>query len=338
MPGPLLTLLSSVAARLHTLELNLTEKDFRYLEQDNIVFPHLKRLAVFSYNRRTPDFHPLSAFSRAPSLMELRVQPSQPSPFPTSMTSVELGVVSSRAVLTIVRQYTRLLHFGANVNDDTPPHFGDQPLLVPQLQSLIIRASDIDFLTLPGVRRLELDMNDTLFSTLLPFLGRSSCVLDHLALKIGPEDSASDFLDCLKAVPTLTSLHLDVPYLEDHRFMRMVNCYPPVVPQLQTLQISATYEDFDYMGFTQLLQLRSADMSPLVRVESAQLKLTQHHVDTPAEDYWLPEPVKVEFDKLSAQGLKLRATLEGRGYVWPEADIGEPGSCTGRFARSQSRM
>ncbi|KAJ7620740.1 hypothetical protein DFH06DRAFT_1305973 [Mycena polygramma] len=325
MPGPLFSLLSSVGGRLHTLELNLAERDFRYLEQENIVFTHLKRLAVFSYSHRTPDFHPLSAFSSVPSLTELRVQSEPPvsiSNLYPSLTSVELGAASFRAVLTMLRQYPRLLHLRANVKDDMPAHFGNQPLLVPQLQSLIIRASNIDFLSLPGVRRLELDMDDTpVFSTLLPFIARSSCVLDHLALRIGPDDSASDLLSCLKAAPTLSSLRIDVS--EDDRFIRLISCDPPVLSQLQTLQISATYENFDYLGFTQLLQLRRDDISPLARLESVQLQLVRIHTENALQDHWLPESVKIEFDKLITQGLKLRVTVDGRSYVWPEGDTGE---------------
>ncbi|KAJ7646292.1 hypothetical protein DFH06DRAFT_576886 [Mycena polygramma] len=320
IPRLLLSLLSSVAARLHTVELSLSQKDFQYLARDNIEFPNLKRLALVAYKDRTaPDYDPLSIFGNAPSLADLNVQ-SQPrdailDTYPL-LTSIELGYVHVHAVLAMLHRYPRLLHFTAQIKHDGSAHRGDQPLLVPRLESLVIYGPDIDFLSAPNLRRLEFDTGwrGPVFSTLLPFLARSSCILDHLSFNIQHEDSESDFLACLKAVPALSSLQIDV--CKDDRFIRMINCDPPVVPQLQMLQISASYEKFDYLAFTQLLQLRRDDIGPLTQLHSVQLELEENEPDYAIdEDSWLPESVTIEFDKLVAGGLKLRVTLDDR-YVW----------------------
>ncbi|KAJ6516713.1 hypothetical protein C8R47DRAFT_1268230 [Mycena vitilis] len=301
VPRPLLSLLSSIAGRLHTLELKLSQKDFQSLKRDNIAFPHLKRLAVFSNEACTPDLFPLSAFGNAPTLEDLKFQ-SEP---PGSLWDL----------------YPSLLYLRAAVNDQFPTFLCDQhlPFPLPQLQSLILLGTDIDSLTVPGLRRLELDVRldpydiTPVFPSLLAFLARSSCVLDHLALKLGDDDSANDFATCLKAVPAVSSLDVEVNDDADE-VIQLLTLDPPLVTQLRILAITASPEYFDYIAFVKLLQLRSNDTGPFARLESVRLGFHDKNLG-----WRFPASVKVEFNKLITKGLKLTVTLGGYP-VLPEGD------------------
>ncbi|KAJ6527671.1 hypothetical protein B0H19DRAFT_1195503 [Mycena capillaripes] len=321
VPTPIISLISSVHDRLHSLELHLSHKDFLLLGQNSITFPRLRRLAVF--HRHGPsDYDPLRIFQNAPALSELRLETHSgliPDFYPL-LTNIDLGSVTFNTVLDVLRQYPRLLQLGARITDGPLPwNVATSP--ARHLESLILHNAGLDSFTLPGLRRLELH-NGELW-TLSPFLVRSSCALEHLQLPLHGDQT--DLEACFQAVPSLQSLTIDVPNdVELTSFTQVLDTDPLLLPRLRTLIISAAYNQFDYLAFIQLLQARNDHPGDVARVMFAQLNLYGDDRDRPYKEDWLPSSVIFEFDKLIAQGMTLRATYNGDVYderVWPDENI-----------------
>jgi hypothetical protein len=174
VPAPIISLLSSICERLHSLELDLSHKDFLLLEQNSITFPCLRRLIIF--HRRGPsDYDPLHIFQNAPALSELRLETHSgliSDSYPM-LTNIDLGSTTFNTILDVLHQYPGLLQLRAHITDGPPPR--DAVISSAHLESLILHNSSLRCVTLPGLRRLELHNHG--FSTLLPFLARSSCAL-----------------------------------------------------------------------------------------------------------------------------------------------------------------
>ncbi|KAJ7605136.1 hypothetical protein DFH06DRAFT_1068016 [Mycena polygramma] len=314
LPRPLISLLSSVAARLQILELDLDSNDFGRLVRacKDQGFPNLKRLAVSPFVLRND-----SSLS-APSEPRRTISDSYP-----HLTTLDLGYSDIHAIFNIFQQFPGLLHLGATPRDEP----SDQTLFAAHLRSLSLRGGNLSWFTLPSLRRLELHAgvgfepahdDPPMFPTLLSFLTRSSCVLEHLALDLRCRNERDGFIACLQVVPALTSLTINVGY-DEYGFIQSLSSTRPVLPQLRTLKVCASYAKFDYFGFLRLLQLRRNDIGPLACLESARLSFEEYAFDLEVEnDNWLPESVKEELERLVTQGLKLVVTF--RGYCWPEGD------------------
>ncbi|KAJ7660147.1 hypothetical protein DFH06DRAFT_391251 [Mycena polygramma] len=320
IPRPLIALLYSVAEQLSSLELDLSDADFRFLGQDPMALPNLKRLAMTDDGHTPPHgYHPLSIIRNAAALLQLRIER-----WPTNgtfdiypaLTTIELGRISYQNPSDLLRTYPRLLHLRAHITDAYERRGPAPP--TPYLRSLALGRLDVSPFTLPLLRRLETDVsyyyncNDP---TILPFLTRSSCALEHLTVQFH-HDGRSGFIPCMKAVPSLTSLTVKVRN-RLHTFIRVVKADPSVLPILRTLHIAAEYKDFDYLACVQLLQVQRS-RTP-VRLESLRLTLEDGDVKQGFNSaHW--EHGKIEFEKLIAQGLKVTVTFKSpqTTHVWPE--------------------
>ncbi|KAJ7429668.1 hypothetical protein B0H11DRAFT_2265158 [Mycena galericulata] len=318
VPTPIISLLSSVYERLHSLELHLGHKDFLLLGQNPITLPRLRRLAIF--HRHGPsDYDPLRIFCDAPALSELRLETHSDliSDFYPMLTNIDLGSVTFNTVLNVLHQYPRLLQLAARITD-APLPWNVATSTAHHLETLILHNSGLRSFTLPGLRRLELHSVE--LSTLLPFLARSSCALEHLQVPLYGDET--ELIDYFRAVPSLKSLntgvHCDTNLAS---FVQMLDTDPPLLPRLRKLIISAAYDEFDYLAFTRLLQARDGHSGHLARLASAQLDLYGN--DGLYKDDWLPSSVIFEFDKLMAQGMTLRATYNNDERVWPDESRGK---------------
>ncbi|KAJ6472865.1 hypothetical protein C8R47DRAFT_1053933 [Mycena vitilis] len=309
---PVISLLSSVAEQLHTLELDLHFQDFQHLARGwkNRRFPNLKRLEDFSGLN-----HPSLSASSEPRPMSDR--------YP-SLTAVELGYTDVHTISGIFQQFPGLLHLGATAGDELDA----RTVFAAHLRSLSLRGTNLASFTLPGLCRLELhaavgfdpahDDPPIMFPTLLSFLARSSCVLEHLALDLRCSKERDGFIACLQVVTALTSLTINVGY-DDSGFIQSLSSTAPVLTQLRTLKVSTIYEKFDYFGFLRLIQLRRNDVGPFACLASVRVSFEEYAFDLGVEhENWLPESVKEEFARLVTQGLRLVVTF--RGYCWPEGD------------------
>ncbi|KAJ6514466.1 hypothetical protein C8R47DRAFT_572421 [Mycena vitilis] len=317
IPTPIIPLISSVAARIHTLELALSNEDLDILEKHAIVYPNLKRLATSVSRRRDDSF---SVLQRAPLVTNLEITgvPAPLSLLPPLLTTLH---IRQRIAFTLLLELFQLCPhlLDVTVHVSSPEHSGHRSTTtVPHLRSLAIDGGCLGFLTLPSLRHL----NTTTNSCLLAFIQRSRCVLEHLTTVFDytySKDRDSRLLKCLRAVPSLTALTIDLDsYMES--FAEMFKENPSLLPQLSTLRLSDEQSNFDYPAFTQLLYERRASFPGRTRLLSAQLNL-KSSVRSSGDKVWLPPSVAVEFDKLVAQGLKVRATCVdyfSGCRVWPK--------------------
>ncbi|KAJ7278560.1 hypothetical protein C8J57DRAFT_1222404 [Mycena rebaudengoi] len=234
------------------------------------------------------------------------------------LTNIDLGSVTFNTVLNVLHQDPRLLHLRARITDGPLP-WNVASSAARHLESLILYNFGLDSFTLPGLRRLELH-NDG-FLTLLPFLARSSCVLEHLQLPLQGDET--ELIDCFRAVPSLKSLSVGVPCdLDLASFAQVPDTDPPLLPRLRSLIISAAYNQFDYLAFIRLLQARHDHSGHLARLASGQVNLYGGDNDRPYKDDWLPSSVIFEFENLIAQRVTLRATYNDDERVWPDGSMG----------------
>ncbi|KAJ6453446.1 hypothetical protein C8R47DRAFT_1168319 [Mycena vitilis] len=315
IPSSMISLLSSVTARLHFLDLDLCPKDLRALGRATHAFPNLKSLAVSSSYHPLAHYDPLSIFSNVPSLSELRIahEPSQWDCYPL-LSSLSLGRIHFHSVSKVLQACPRLLHLSANVRD-VPEGFFQPPVLpAPQLQFLILENSDSSLSTLPplilpGLRRLELDTSDhAAFLWIPPLVSISSCLLQHLSLGFD-HDRPVEFIACLHTIPALTSIIIavDGPLVE---FMHVVNADPPPLPRLCYLTIF-----LGHPGTIQSVEERRAAVTP---PSSGFVRLNPNEGHWQEAGDWLSdeEGSVPEIERFIAQGWEVRVS-NGKD-IWPE--------------------
>ncbi|KAJ7775509.1 hypothetical protein B0H16DRAFT_1407549 [Mycena metata] len=297
----------SIAPRLKALELRLFPEEYQALGTDT-QFPLLQHLGV------TGDVNPFFVFQNAPSLTELMTDPdisSSITALPPALTSINLLHISLHTLSEVVTRCPQLLHLTVWLRHDV-----DDSLMVtaPQLRSLNLRGGDLDSFTLPGLSRLEMNIDTgEADDTFLPFLARSACVLEHLILDLYGYAHLSR---CLEAVPSLTSFGLrnGEPVLN---LAHVLHENPRLLPQVHTLIIYDHYDRFPYLAFVQLLRRRRAHSVPLV---SAELHLCGTELFWGAVIDWFPQYAVDEFEKLLTEGLPVSVTYNGDETGWPHLD------------------
>ncbi|KAJ7619836.1 hypothetical protein DFH06DRAFT_1360981 [Mycena polygramma] len=247
-PPTFIPLIVAAAERFHSLELQLSDDDFQLLRQKCAAFPGLRRLAILPTTWPITQ-HPLSIFETSLSLSDLQFEPETKPPglpwnLPPLLTSIELCYRTTFQTLSDpFHHYPRLLELKITcllIDDPISPLH----ITTPHLQCLILENSrHLQIFTLPGLRRLEVHSEDH-GNELLPFLTRSSCVLEHLHfcfnVSASPQSPA-----CFQALPALVSLSVEV----SHSLMRFVQVFeedPSLLPLLSTLILSAWSHSFDY--------------------------------------------------------------------------------------------
>jgi hypothetical protein len=333
LPRPILSLISSVSGQLLCLELELSHSDYQFLGRDRVAFPRLKHLAVSSDDLPPPQYYPVSVFKNAPSLSELSILHELGSisdiPLAPLLTSLELRHTPFETFLDALNRFPRLLHLTANVSR-YPAHSINRPITAPHLQSLILHGCELDLLTLPSLRRLDLELYPgpqyppIQYPVLLSFISRSACTLEHLGIKF---HWATPFVAFLETIPSLTSLRVNV-VTNMSSFGAAMAANPALLPRLATLAISASYSNFEWLAFLQLLHTRHGHSGAFpgagAVLTSVQLTLSETHApngDDGLRDEWLPRIVIVELERFVAQGLGIRVTYGDQS--WPAAVVGE---------------
>ncbi|KAJ6601609.1 hypothetical protein B0H10DRAFT_676453 [Mycena sp. CBHHK59/15] len=186
-----------------------------------------------------------------------------------------------------------------------------QPTTIPHLTSLTLRyAGDLPLLTLPHLHRLQV-FHCTRTNVLLSLISRSTCVLQHLNLRIG-EWSADDLLECLQAVPSLVTLAVDINQ-NNHLVSTLFNQSPSMLPSLAHLTISTWRSEFDYTPLIMFLESRRTPNIDRGALTSFQLDRCMGIGDWT----WLPRTwQKSRLQMLIAEGLHLRFGFDGN--YWPE--------------------
>jgi hypothetical protein len=131
----------------------------------------------------------------------------------------------------------------------------------------------------------------------------------------------------LRAVLSLISLNIAVD-AGMSKSVEVRKTSPPLLPALRILHISAAFNP-EYCAFISLLQTRRhSEIYPgLVSVQFA--------LNSPVNDDgdWSPERVKVEFDKLIGERLRLRVIYHDVG--WRDGTIGESETPSFQLAESE---
>ncbi|KAJ7619842.1 hypothetical protein DFH06DRAFT_1341925 [Mycena polygramma] len=306
LPTPFIPLIVSAAERLSTLEVQTSYGDFQLLRQSCAAFPRLRRLAV--HQTTTPFIdHPLSIFKASLSLSDLYLAKSAESfsQHHPLLTSIELHYHPTLAMLSeLFHDYPRLLQLKIHGSPrGTPPPTPSSHITTPRLQCLsLLEPDDLDNFTLPGLRRLEVSREDH-YSSLLAFLTRSSCALEHLHLHF--DGRASPLAACFRALPSLTSLSVRVDATYMTQFGEVFYTDPSLLPALVTLTFYAHYNYFSYLDFIHLLRARHGPLDAhLIFLDDG-----RHHI---------PDAAAAQFKELIAQGLKLRVTDNHGAFAWPD--------------------
>ncbi|KAJ6472339.1 hypothetical protein C8R47DRAFT_1054175 [Mycena vitilis] len=306
VPEAVLSLVSAASVRLHTLDLDLSPEDFRLFGGNCNTFPSLRRLFVSS----PWVYDPLPIFGNTPLLSELRADrvPSISHLYPV-LTSLELDEILLDDLLDVVIHCSTLSHLKVFVAEHDDGR--DTEISAPHLRSLSLHGHGLDFLTLPGLRRLEIRDG---MCDLEGFIARSSCVLEHLTLHV--DANAPDCLTYFEAMPALTFLSIEIDQ-DIAAFVEVFNEDPTLLPHLSTLIVSAAVEeDFDHLQLVNLLDALYSRSAPLTPLMSAEFVFP----------CWLPSgSLRRGFSRLIAEGRNLRMTWsrDDVNHVWPEENPGD---------------
>jgi hypothetical protein len=142
------------AGQIQSLELNLSRKDFYFLRQNSLAFPSLRRLAIIS--KGVPSDYWSSSKTRRP--YRHSESGTSQARLPPSTHCIELRRPTPLAThRSLLQEIPRLSHLTATV-DDLSTLSDNRLTTAPHLKSLILRGPGLEYLTLSGLRRLELEM------------------------------------------------------------------------------------------------------------------------------------------------------------------------------------
>ncbi|KAJ7121606.1 hypothetical protein C8R44DRAFT_876994 [Mycena epipterygia] len=326
LPISILYMIPEVAGQLRRLELSLGKEDFQSLKQLRISLPRLECLSMdVEALASSSKLRPISIFPNTPSLRDLSMHRrgigiSIPDlDLYPNVTRLKLSGVSLGLVLQILERRPQLIHLAAHLGEFTSP----TPLsrTAVHLQSLVLSGGSkvaeaaLNSLTLPHLRQLELHRVSGLKpSCLLSFLKRSACPLDHLTLGF---NYSRTFKDCFAALPSLTSLEVEVNRYSMVHFCELLDAHA-LLPRLQTLSMRLDSERFNYAALAKALRARRSHAGASHRIEFVQIDLHQDSYDEDDEDSeWLPPRAVDEFTRLIAEGLQIQVVWESE-EGWPE--------------------
>ncbi|KAJ7236206.1 hypothetical protein C8J57DRAFT_1571073 [Mycena rebaudengoi] len=206
----LLELVSSFAGQIRRLDLHLYKGQFLQLRNIQTRFPLLQHLAMSSASKEEiGDF-----IKNTPTLQELRLTDftrttSLNFPLPL-LNRLEISAhISLTTFLGILNNFPVLSHFKYNLcGPNTNGVDGSILPVFPCLSSLAGDTIALCFITLPGLRELELHGSDEP-DHVRQLLARSSCIVDRLTLSFEElDDVDGELRSWLTVFPSLTVLHI----------------------------------------------------------------------------------------------------------------------------------
>ncbi|KAJ6512366.1 hypothetical protein DFH09DRAFT_1288284 [Mycena vulgaris] len=280
LPPAVLALLPSRSVQIKWLELHLIPGEFRQLFTPHTPFPLLHHLAISHPSDGTLG----GLLKYIPGLREIRllgeitkIRLSLP-----LLTSIEIrDSISANKFLTVLNAYPLLEHLKCTVSGRPSSTGAPKPTTYPQLRSLVLGDGMgmgfyggprsffvLDLLTLPNLRRLEL-LDESKPKTVLSFLSRSRCVIDHFLINID-DCREKDINKWLQAFPALTSLKLT--FCRDVNLLAKCLNAPFILPQLTGIAISGAIcpkrPYIDYNLFIEILHHRRTSSAPPTKLRS----------------------------------------------------------------------
>ncbi|KAJ7190114.1 hypothetical protein GGX14DRAFT_408303 [Mycena pura] len=245
-------LISTVAHRLWRLEVSVTSISSAELAKTAGAFQ------IFA-NSCCLDRSQLQILTN-PELLNLELYPM--------LTTLEVDDIPVAILHSILQRLPQLLHLTAHLNSTHTTR--GTVTIAPSLQSLVLSghyyrgqapqcSNILEFLTLPGLRRLELIARDT-FSSRPDFFRRSACALEHLTIPL--DQGMTELADCLHAAPSVTSLVVKIDGA-DHEgissLFRTLDTTPLPVPGLYKLVLRTLFPYLEYHSLVQVLRVRAAN-------------------------------------------------------------------------------
>ncbi|KAJ7236198.1 hypothetical protein C8J57DRAFT_1728343 [Mycena rebaudengoi] len=203
----IMKVVSPFAGQIQRLDL-LLDSNHRQYRPFQTRFPVLQHLATNSSEAEMGDF-----LKDTPSLRELCLVDDNWTSFnfPLPLLSrLELWTIISIATfLDVLNNFPALSHFKYNLwEPDTDEVDRSMVPVFPRLASLAGSTRALGFITLPGLRELELSSSEEP-DHVPQFLARSSCTVDRLTLSFEEWDDDVDVLRIwLTVFPSLSVLHI----------------------------------------------------------------------------------------------------------------------------------
>ncbi|KAJ7682250.1 hypothetical protein DFH06DRAFT_1160653 [Mycena polygramma] len=263
-PSRMRDIIHRYADRIEYLELDFSQHDMRQLGLDSAVFPLLRYATLGDQLGPDPEpdeDNPVEIFGNVPHLHDLSVIPegvlsyysppwSQLTKFDGEITNLELFTLAPHLIeARCAMEYLSLSQ------TSVVSHACLQSLTLVKSYNGQPPADILEHLTLPGLQTLHItSTTDGEYTSLFPFLARSSPPLRSLSIRIHPEIFL-DWADCLCAVgATLEHLEVEDPcgrvqsaVLTCHRNFAEIS---PPLPRLETLVLknlfSINYEPLLY--------------------------------------------------------------------------------------------
>ncbi|KAJ7444048.1 hypothetical protein FB451DRAFT_1568526 [Mycena latifolia] len=215
MADTLVSLIPSFSGQIRRLDLHLWPDQLDRLRQLHLSLPNLHHLEI----AHSSDEELRQILEHAPSIRVLRLLGNNPSvnfSLPL-LTHLEINAdISKETFLAILENFPALSHFKFALAKADSDLISDEsiPIALPHLSSLALSSSSdcaaLNLLTLPHLHKLELlGFDDE--ETVLPFLSRSSCTIEHLIISFGQceEDrDESEITSWLKAFPSVVILEI----------------------------------------------------------------------------------------------------------------------------------
>ncbi|KAJ7766604.1 hypothetical protein B0H16DRAFT_1882659 [Mycena metata] len=334
LPVAIYSIISAFAERLHRVELNLSVDDLRALQQLSISLPHVRQLAVpfnlGAYLALESPFRAITIFPNTPRLQDLAIGQCTISELGIyqNLTRLRLSQASIDQILQILQSRSQITDFTAVLLRPSSSRSFSAPPPLTHIHSLALFEYEGDtvvevmlgLLTIPNLRRLELGVNKQPPS-LLAFLNRSACPLEHLSL-------GSNFAqDCLAVLPSLKTLEVQVDPRTIIHFREVLEI-PTLVPHLHALSVIVNdikdsddadpgvdnAKDFDYAAFARSLETRRRQ-NPNLR--SLKLRLYHTFEFGPPGTPWLPKHAREELERLIADGMRIQVNF-ALSLGWPE--------------------
>ncbi|KAJ7513062.1 hypothetical protein B0H11DRAFT_1843511 [Mycena galericulata] len=325
VPPEIMDLIAAHSANWGRVELQVTDADFQTFSAIPGPFPLLRSLAI----QRTESYleiHELdvllhgspnlSAFKNSPTLT---MNPAHLDLLPTSLValqSIRWSAGDAGIHLPMFERMPILRHLGAfNHGSWDVMDGGKPPTVVPSLLSLLVRGSPyfLDLIDTPALEYLGVELQDEYYSPsirpIAAFLSRSRAwgQLTQLSLDVSSTHIGGvGLVECLAAVPTLTTLELVFPDArvrtqERYTFLQSAD----IVPRLRRLAITDGLHRDTFTPFLAVVRARPG-------LTHAELHMRTKHVHlrlTPARD------VLRELEALVARGTETR--IKTPNYAWP---------------------
>ncbi|KAJ7085982.1 hypothetical protein C8R43DRAFT_312225 [Mycena crocata] len=317
-PPNILPVLAEFSRYWGRLEFIIPFQDLQVLGRISGSFPYLHSLAIRSTHGGgvSNDILRIAAPQNAPRLRAIRVLAELEILVQTlgssSLTTLELDrSVSLAEWNTIFQRFPNLQHLTASIaNRPLNPSRVPVPRTQPPLESLIMQTGDpLPALTLPGLRHLQYHIGPRQVPTLLSFISRSACVLQHLSLLAFGLDHKS-LMQCLRAVPSLAKLEVHGPKNPAELYHELHSA--ALLPQLGELTVAEDGCYYDYEPVLAMLRARR-DAAPLLHAFNLRLDVSD---DDPVDEIPAPDgTVAVELRRLIDEGLRFH--VRSPKFRWP---------------------